>query len=109
MFFMISLLRWLSWYSVSGVHDGQMYAQSSKFSGANSLPSQPFSPDDTHSSGNEMVVFEQPYIGTWRPYIGTSPSRTPSLMNKNGLTVWNQLDYPYGNACFWAMKNYSVP
>ena len=42
------------------------------------------------------MVIEQPYIGTWRPYVGTSPSRTPSLMTKNGLTVWNQLDYPYG-------------
>ena len=72
-----------------------MYAQSSAFSKANSLPDH-VSPSAQPLHGNEIMVVDQPYIGTWRPYIGTSPSRTPSLMTRNGLTVWNQLDYPYG-------------
>jgi len=93
-----------------GVHNGQLYAQASKFSSTNSLPYEHIPSFLPHNSnGNELMVIEQPYIGTWRPYIGTSPSRTPSLMTKNGLTVWNQLDYPYDNGfCMIALKRISA-
>ena len=75
-----------------------MYAQSSKFSHPSSLPNAPnHSSEEPSQTGTEMMVVEQPYVGTWRPYVGSSPSRTPSLMNKNSLTVWNQLDYPFGD------------
>ena len=74
-----------------------MYAQSSKFSKPNSLPHHHASSSEPPSTyGNEVMIVDQPYVETWRPYIGTSPSRTPSLMTKTGLTIWNQLDYPFG-------------
>ncbi|XP_065071715.1 eukaryotic translation initiation factor 2-alpha kinase 3-like [Rhopilema esculentum] len=88
-----------------GVYEGQMYAQSLQFNMPQRLPKDPSLDHEGASNSNEVSLFGQPYLGTWRPYIGSSPSRTPSLMNKNGLTVWNQLDYPFDNGfCMIALK-----
>ena len=38
---------------------------------------------------------------TWRPYLTSSASRTPTVVTKD-LAVWNPLEYPFGeddNTC----------
>ncbi len=78
-----------------GVHDGQMYAQAFD-TPPQSIPERPSTIPEPTADSHEVAVIDQPYIGTWRPYISSSPSRTAALMNENGLTVFNQLDYPFG-------------
>eukprot|EP00794_Sanderia_malayensis_P005317 gene5317-5986_t len=87
-----------------GMHDGQMYAQAFETL-PNSIPGGPSVVIEPDAGLHEVAVFDQPYVGTWRPYISSSPSRTASLMNSNGLSVLNQLDYPYDNGfCMIALK-----
>lgn len=75
---------------IPGKHEGQVYIQTSE----------PFNPaqenlaartDDV--SGN--AVAQRPRQVTWRPYLTSSPSRTPTVVTKD-LAVWNPMEYPFG-------------
>lgn len=44
--------------------------------------------------GNAVVQRNLQQI-TWKPYLTSSPSRTPTVVTKE-LAVWNPLEYPYG-------------
>ena len=73
-----------------------MYAQSLE-TPPGSIPEHETRPGPIPSAdSHEIAVIDQPYVGTWRPYVSSSPSRTSALMNNNGLGVLNQLDYPFG-------------
>ena len=76
--------------NIPGKHEGQVYIQTSK----------PFNPaqenlaariDDV--SSNAMA--QRPSQVTWRPYLTSSPSRTPTVVTKD-LAVWNPMEYPFG-------------
>ena len=75
---------------IPGKHEGQVYIQTSE----------PFNPgqetlaariDDMSSN----AVAQRPRQLTWRPYLTSSPSRTPTVVTKD-LAVWNPMEYPFG-------------
>lgn len=35
----------------------------------------------------------------WKPYLVSSPSRTPAIVGKTELAVRKPLDYPFGKHC----------
>ena len=43
-------------------------------------------------SGNEVA--QRPQQITWKPYLTSSPSRTPTVVTKD-LAVWNPMEYPF--------------
>ena len=77
-------------FYITGKHEGQVYIQTSE----------PFNPAHDMAarigdvSGN-AVVPKKPQQMTWKPYLTSSPSRTPTVVTKD-LAVWNPLEYPFG-------------
>ena len=79
--------------NILGNHEGQVYIQTSE----------PFNPahDMTARIGDisgNAVVQKKPRQITWRPYLTSSPSRTPTVVTKD-LAVWNPMEYPFGKHC----------
>ncbi|KAL9983076.1 hypothetical protein ACROYT_G005205 [Oculina patagonica] len=77
-----------------GKHKGQVYIQTSE----------PLNPAQENVaarisdiSGN--AVAQRPRQVTWRPYLTSSPSRTPTVVTKD-LAVWNPMDYPFDNGYY---------
>ena len=75
---------------IPGKHNGQVYIQTSE----------PFNPVRENMadrigdvSGN--AVAQRSGQVTWRPYLTSSPSRTPTVVTKD-LAVWNPMEYPFG-------------
>ena len=74
-----------------GKHEGQVYIQTSEsFTPAQEKPAQfgVIGEKTTAQSTKSRQI-------TWRPYLTSSPSRTPTVVTKD-LAVWNPLDYPFG-------------
>ncbi|KAK2572279.1 Eukaryotic translation initiation factor 2-alpha kinase [Acropora cervicornis] len=72
-------------------HEGQVYIQTSEsFTPAQEKPAQfgVIGEKTTVQSTKSRQI-------TWRPYLTSSPSRTPTVVTKD-LAVWNPLDYPFG-------------
>ena len=66
--------------------------------------SEPFNParDMAAKIGDvrgNAVVPKRPQQITWKPYLTSSPSRTPTVVTKD-LAVWNPLEYPFGRHLF---------
>ena len=84
--------------SYPGKYDGQVYIQTSE----------PFNPAqeniasrlDADVSGK--TVAQRHRQVTWRPYLTSSPSRTPTVVSKE-LAVWNPLEYPFGKLKFFCV------
>lgn len=81
-------------FDISGKHEGQVYIQTSE----------PFNPAHDMAArigdvGGNAVVQRNLQQITWKPYLTSSPSRTPTVVTKE-LAVWNPLEYPYGKY-FW--------
>ena len=77
-------------FYVPGKHEGQVYIQTSE----------PFNParDMAAKIGDingNAVAPKRPQQMTWKPYLTSSPSRTPTVITKD-LAVWNPLEYPFG-------------
>ena len=75
---------------IPGKHNGQVYIQTSE----------PFNPVQENVaarigdlSGNAVARRSEQV--TWRPYLTSSPSRTPTVVTKD-LAVWNPMEYPFG-------------
>ena len=78
-----------------GKHEGQVYIQTSEsFTPAQEKPAQfgIIGEKTTVQSTKSRQI-------TWRPYLTSSPSRTPTVVTKD-LAVWNPLDYPFGKGLF---------
>lgn len=78
-----------------GKHEGQVYIQTSEsFTPAQEKPAQfgVIGEKTTVQSTKSRQV-------TWRPYLTSSPSRTPTVVTKD-LAVWNPLDYPFDNGYY---------
>ncbi|XP_057306248.1 eukaryotic translation initiation factor 2-alpha kinase 3-like [Hydractinia symbiolongicarpus] len=80
-----------------GIHEGQMYIQQ---------PSQVHQKQGNTFS-NELEVMQHPRLTTWRPFISTSSSRTPTLNNDKQLSVLHSLDYPFDNG-FVLVSNFNA-
>lgn len=77
-----------------GKHEGQVYIQTSE----------PFNPAHDMAArigdvGGNAVVQRNLQQITWKPYLTSSPSRTPTVVTKE-LAVWNPLEYPYDNGYY---------
>lgn len=75
---------------IPGKHEGQVYIQTSE----------PFNPAQQNLAArigdvDGNAVAQRPKQVTWRPYLTSSPSRTPTVVTKD-LAVWNPLEYPFG-------------
>lgn len=76
-----------------GKHEGQVYIQTSE----------PFDPAHDVAarigdvSGNSVA--QKPRQITWKPYLTSSPSRTPTVVTKD-LAVWNPMEYPFDNGYY---------
>lgn len=73
-----------------GKHEGQVYIQTSE----------PFNPAQENvvariDDVSGKAVAQRFRKVTWRPYLTSSPSRTPTVVTKE-LAVWNPLEYPFG-------------
>ena len=73
-----------------GKHEGQVYIQTSE----------PFNPAQENvvariDDVSGKAVAQRFRKVTWRPYLTSSPSRTPIVVTKE-LAVWNPLEYPFG-------------
>ena len=73
-----------------GKHEGQVYIQTPE----------PFNPAQENVVArigdiSVKVVAQRFKMVTWRPYLTSSPSRTPTVVTKE-LAVWNSLEYPFG-------------
>lgn len=73
-----------------GKHEGQVYIQTSE----------PFNPAQENvvariDDVSGKAVAQRFRKITWRPYLTSSPSRTPIVVTKE-LAVWNPLEYPFG-------------
>lgn len=49
---------------------------------------------------NQLDVIQYPHLTTWRPFVSTSASRTPTLNNDRELSMFYSLDYPFGRSGF---------
>ena len=73
-----------------GKHEGQVYIQTSEpYNRAQENLAARI--DDVSSN----AVAKKPRQVTWRPYLTSSPSRTPTVVTKD-LAVWNPMEYPFG-------------
>lgn len=79
-----------SFFLMLGKHEGQVYIQTSE----SFIPAQE-KPAQCGGIKEETAVQSKPQQITWRPYLTSSPSRTPTVVTKD-LAVWNPLDYPFG-------------
>lgn len=74
----------------TGKHEGQVYIQTSEpYNRAQENLAARI--DDVGSN----AVAKKPRQVTWRPYLTSSPSRTPTVVTKD-LAVWNPMEYPFG-------------
>ncbi|RMX44076.1 hypothetical protein pdam_00015021 [Pocillopora damicornis] len=77
-----------------GKHEGQVYIQTSE----------PFNPAQENvvariDDVSGKAVAQRFRKVTWRPYLTSSPSRTPTVVTKE-LAVWNPLEYPFDNGYY---------
>ena len=88
-------------YIFQGSHDGQVYIQSSQ-----SL-SPPVNSDVVPVNTQESrAVVKLPKI-VWRPYLASSPSRTPTIVSQE-IAVWNPVEYPFGEELFFFLLEIDV-
>ncbi|XP_068708899.1 eukaryotic translation initiation factor 2-alpha kinase 3-like [Montipora foliosa] len=78
-----------------GKHEGQVYIQTSD--SFNPAQDEPARIGDV--KGNTALQKKRQQVA-WRPYLTSSPSRTPTVVTKD-LAVWSPLEYPFDNGYYF--------